>query len=324
MRMRAIAGVAAALLISLLPAAGLALAPYAQDFEALVQSDTGALADDGWLVYGNVFTAGGTYLYGYGPFPAPNTGAAFCAVAAGEGGTEQGAQQLVVFSDYNNTDHALGRLIESNVFQEQVVAAGDVDLVWRFAFQAKRGNIAGASTALAFIKTLDPSNGYALTNFLTVDMTAIPTSWGGYSLTISIDPDLVGQILQIGFANNATNYVGSGIFYDNIVWEVIGEVDAPIGPVAAGAKLGQNYPNPFNPTTQIEFSLAEPGPVALAVFTVDGRQIATLLQGEQAAGNHRVVWDGLTDAGLPAPSGHYRYTLTTDSGRLSRSMLLLK
>ena len=29
---------------------------------------------------------------------------------------------------------------------------------WVFAFDAKRGNIAGASTALAFIKTIDPAN----------------------------------------------------------------------------------------------------------------------------------------------------------------------
>ncbi len=106
------------------------------------QTSLTALSDDGWLVYGNVFTSGGTYLYGYGPFPAPNTGQAFCQVVVGEGGTEQGAQQLVVFSDYNNTDHASGRLIESNVYQEQVVGPGDVGEIWRFSFQAKRGNLA--------------------------------------------------------------------------------------------------------------------------------------------------------------------------------------
>ena len=80
-------------------------------------------------IFANVFAPGGvTYLYGYGVFPAPNSGPpfAFCTIAAGEGGPAQGAQQLVVFSDYNNVDHGVGNIIESNVFQEQTIDAGDV------------------------------------------------------------------------------------------------------------------------------------------------------------------------------------------------------
>jgi hypothetical protein len=181
----------------------------------LDQADPGALANDGWLVFGNVFDPGGGYLYGYGPFPAPNGGEAFCAIAAGEGGPEQGAQQLSVYSDYANADHGNGNLIEANVFQEQIVAAEDVGTTWKFEFQAKRGNIEGQTTALAFIKTLNPDD-FSLSNFITVDMTNIPDTWGGYSLSIEIDDTLPGHIFQIGFASTATNYEGSGIFYDNI------------------------------------------------------------------------------------------------------------
>ena len=94
------------------------------------------------------------------------------------------------------------------------VAAGD----------AKKGDIAGASTALAFIKTLDPGAGFALTNFITLDTTALPTTWGTYQLAITIDASLVGQILQVGFACNATNYEPSGVFYDNVVFAPEGAV----------------------------------------------------------------------------------------------------
>jgi hypothetical protein len=223
---RATAFFAAAVLICLIPAASAAqLTPYAQSFGGLNQADPGALAADGWLVFANVFGPGGTpYLYGYGPFPAPNGGPpyAFCSIAAGEGGPEQGAQQLVVFSDYNNTDHGLGNVIESNVFHEQVIGAGDVGGTWVFSFQAKHGDLAGASTALAFIKTLDPGAGYALTNFITVDMTTIPTTWNEYALSIAIDAGLAGQILQFGFLNDATYYEPSGTFYDNINWNLDG------------------------------------------------------------------------------------------------------
>ncbi|MBM4118862.1 hypothetical protein FJ251_14230 [bacterium] len=217
MNIRAKAFFAIAALLCLAPAAS-ALAPYAQDFEGLVQSDPNALGNDGWLVFGNVFGPDWSYWYGYGPYPAPNAGNAFCSIAAGEGGAEQGAQQLVVFSDYNNGNHNDGAHIESNVFQEQTIGAGDVGTTWNFDFDAKLGNLAGSTTALAFIKTLDPASGYAMTNFITADMTSTPASWTGYQLTITIDAGLVNQILQIGFANTATLYEGSGVFYDNIVW----------------------------------------------------------------------------------------------------------
>lgn len=222
---RATAVFVTAVLICMIPVMGFAMTPYTQDFEGLSQPDPGAMAGNGWLVFANVFGPGGApYLYGYGVFGAPNDGGGFGQIVTGEGGPTQQSQQLVVFSDYNNADHGVGNLIEANLFQEQVVAPGDLGMTWTFNFDAKRGNLEGASTAAAFIKTLDPNAGFSLTNFLSVDTTAIPTSWNSYSLSIVIDPSLVGQILQIGFLTNATNYEGSGVFYDNIAFSPDGTV----------------------------------------------------------------------------------------------------
>ena len=125
-------------------------------------------------------------------------------------------QQLSVYSDYNNIDHGNGNVIEANTFQEQIVGAADVGSTWLFQFDAKRGNIELGSQAAAFIKTLDPNAGFALTNLISADMTNIPDTWNNYLLSIYIDPSLDGQILQFGFLNTATNYEGSGVFYDNI------------------------------------------------------------------------------------------------------------
>ena len=225
MKNRAIVAVLTALLVGLFAVSAFAIEPYSQDFEGLNQADTGALGADGWLVFANVFGPGGApYLYGYGVFPAPNDGGGFSQIAVGEGGATQGNQQLNIFSDYNNVDHAVGNLIEANTFQEMVVGPGDVGEVWVFEFDAKRANLAGATTALAFIKTLDPNAGFATTNFITSDMTTIPTTWGTYQVSIVIDPSLVGQLLQIGFANSCTNYEGSGVFYDNVNFSISGPV----------------------------------------------------------------------------------------------------
>ncbi|MGD8394679.1 MAG: FlgD immunoglobulin-like domain containing protein, partial [Candidatus Eiseniibacteriota bacterium] len=189
----------------------------------------------------------------------------------------------------------------------------------------KMGNLEGASTAQAFIKTLDPGAGFQLTNLITAEMTSIPETWGGYSVAIDIDASLEGQILQFGFLCVATNYEGSGIFYDNVDFDldVVGIADAGTSPSAAGMTLGQNVPNPFNPQTRIDFTLDQPGMVELAVFDVAGRLIATLHRGELDRGAHQVTWNGRTDHGT-APAGRYFYVLETPAGQVSRSMILLK
>ncbi|MDH3283510.1 MAG: hypothetical protein OEQ13_02110 [Acidobacteriota bacterium] len=213
------------------------------------------MSDDGWLVFGNVFSATGDFIYNYGGvFPAPNGGPGFSGIDIGQGGPEQGAQQLVVYNDYNNFDHtACGpagpgpydpssptcRFIEANVFQEQVIGAADVGNTWLFEFDAKRGNIEGVSTARAFIKTLDPGAGFALSNFIWIDMTNVPDTWDRYSLPIDIDPGLVGHILQIGYLTYTTAYNGSGIFYDNINF-----FPQPLS-VSLDVKPG-SCPNPIN------------------------------------------------------------------------------
>ena len=73
------------------------------------------------------------------------------------------------------------------------------------------------STANAFINTLDPNAGFALTNNITEDTTNLPETWARYSIELEIDPSLVDQILQFGFANTASAFEPSGVFYDNVL-----------------------------------------------------------------------------------------------------------
>jgi hypothetical protein len=205
---------------------------YEQDFESLDQASGTALGEDGWTVFGNAFSPDGLmYLYGYGPNPAPNNSGGFSGIALGQGGVEQGDQQLVIISDYNNTDQAVGNRIEANTYRERPITAADVGKTITFSFDAKRGNIndpadpgcTGStnppcdSSALAFIKTLNPAAGFVTTNFITEDTTALPDTWNRYSISLLIDAGLVDQLLQVGFAATASNYEPSGVFYDNVL-----------------------------------------------------------------------------------------------------------
>ncbi len=205
------------------PASWAALTSYSQNFEGLNQADPNSLGNDGWLVGANVFDSGGGFLYNYFSFPAPNGGAAFSGIDIGQGGPNQGNQQLVVYNDYNNTDHAVGNLIQANVFQEQVIGAGDLGLTSIFSFDAKQGNIEGASTALAFLKVIDLVGGsFATLGEVTVDTTALGANWvEDITLSLVIDNGWEGQLLQFGFQNTASNYQGSGVFYDNVNVNVV-------------------------------------------------------------------------------------------------------
>jgi len=193
---------------------------YTQNFESLDQASTTALGDAGFQVFGNVFQGTTDVVIGfYGPFPAPNNPAdpAFSLIASGQGGAEQGEQQLVIISDYKNQDAmTAGNVVEALTFQEFTIEAGDVGKTVTFRFQAKLGDLAGSSTAYAFIKTLAPPS-YNQTNLVQLNTTSIPATWGNYSISLPIIAPLVGQILQFGFAARATNNQPSGVFYDNMV-----------------------------------------------------------------------------------------------------------
>ncbi|MEL7449366.1 MAG: PEP-CTERM sorting domain-containing protein [Pseudomonadota bacterium] len=216
-RQAGLSAVAAMAMCSIAPASWAALSGYSQDFEGLDQGNGAALAEDGWNVGANVFdSTGQNFLYNYFTFPAPNGGPAFSAIDAGQGGAAQGAQQLSVYNDYNNADHGngSGNRIEANVFQEQIIDAGD-EGTWTFSFDAGPGNLDGDTTALAFIKVIDPNAGFALTDFVTIDTTNV-AAWTSFSMSVDIDAGQAGQVLQFGFLNVASNFDSSGVFYDNI------------------------------------------------------------------------------------------------------------
>ena len=323
--------VLAALLLCLAPAVGqAALTPYLGTFEGFGIGEIGvpnSLSNDGWLVYGNVFN-GTTWLYGYGPYPAPNDGAAFCAVVTGEGGELQGANQLSVYSDYNNqTAHTAGYLVEANVYHEQKVAVADVGNTWTLQLDAKHGDWSAAlynPTAAAFIKTINPSAGYAMTNFIKADMTTAPDTWNTYTISITVDAALVGQLMQFGFMNTATHNDPSVIFYDNVVWHQTAGVGVGDGPSPGALALGAATPNPFGRSTRVAYAMAQPGTVDLAVFDITGRRVATLFRGKAEPGQHSAVWDGRSADGSLAPSGVYRCVLQTAAGLRSRSLVITR
>jgi mono/diheme cytochrome c family protein len=98
-------------------------------------------------------------------------------------------------------------------------------------------------------------------------------------------------------------------------------LEEPERPMAM--RLDQNFPNPFNPNTVIRFNVGTQDlaslQVRLSVVDMTGREVAVLVDGMRAAGEHSVTFDA---TGLP--SGIYMYVLESGGQRVSRKLLLMK
>ncbi len=84
-------------------------------------------------------------------------------------------------------------------------------------------------------------------------------------------------------------------------------------------KLNQNYPNPFNPSTIISYQLAVRSHVLLKIYDILGREVTTLVNKAETAGNHSIEFN----AGSLA-SGIYFYSLTAGSFHQTKKLILLK
>jgi len=110
---------------------------------------------------------------------------------------------------------------------------------------------------------------------------------------------------------SAQDYTFCYDFCDN------GTADTNDQPVAF--ELGDAFPNPFNPSTTINFSLAETADASLKVYDVAGAEVASLVSGLTAAGEHSVTFDAAS-----LTSGVYFYTLEVAGLAETRKMILVK
>lgn len=115
---------------------------------------------------------------------------------------------------------------------------------------------------------------------------------------------------------------GNGV-YSSIAGATPVEGNEPFQAVSS-LYLEQNYPNPFNPSTTIRYSIPEANEVELDIFDIQGRSVATLVRGNQAAGNHSIRWNGRDRFGIQVPAGIYIYRLKAGSLTASKQMIVLK
>ena len=145
---------------------------------------------------------------------------------------------------------------------------------------------------------------------------------GSLQWDYGVDANIRGQpvigthgVLYFALADGSVCALGSG------ETAVAGPAGAPL---PADYALDQNVPNPFNSSTGLEFALPEPGQVQLAVYSLVGQRVATLVEEGREAGRYTITWDGRDDDGRSLATGVYLYRLRAGAHTLTRKLLMLR
>ncbi len=98
------------------------------------------------------------------------------------------------------------------------------------------------------------------------------------------------------------------------------DIDDDTGlPLPQQTSLSQNYPNPFNASTIIKYELPKQSQVTVDVYDILGRRVASLVDDDQVAGYHQVIWSAEDVA-----SGVYFYKIQAGEYIETKKMMLVK
>jgi hypothetical protein len=197
-----------------------------------------------------------------------------------------------------------------------------------------------------------PDTLYAETNAKLKVKIANATAWHVYRFTLKGDQvnvymdEKTTPVLTATAGASTNNYIKVGdtstpglfgALYDWLIWDLSGAYapgqGTPIPTTLKGVtsvenyspelpadySLTQNYPNPFNPTTQISFSLVQPGYTTLTVCNVVGQVVAKLVDEELSSGTYKVNFKAEN-----LPSGVYFYQIKSGRFNQTKKMMLMK
>lgn len=88
--------------------------------------------------------------------------------------------------------------------------------------------------------------------------------------------------------------------------------------------LLHSYPNPFNSSTTIRYHLIKKSKVELSIYNLTGSEVMKLINEEQSAGLHQVIWNSKDNTGKEVTSGIYIAVLTSGNFKKSIKLTLIR
>ena len=118
--------------------------------------------------------------------------------------------------------------------------------------------------------------------------------WGVYKFSSG---KIIGSDISNGLFVIKTNFIMTEIPEEN-------------NSTAKDYKLNQNFPNPFNPVTNIKFSLKENSKVSLKIYSIQGKEVADIINDRRDGGDYEINFDA---GKYNLNSGVYFYTLNVNN-----------
>ena len=147
---------------------------------------------------------------------------------------------------------------------------------------------------------------------LLLHVAPILRSNGGSSYTA-----FLGRTYEDGVTAYPPADANRSVFYAGTATIILGVKELPGLPT--DYVLQQNFPNPFNPSTKIQYSIPKESFVTLKVYDVLGREVASLVNEVQKAGNFEADFNG-----SELSSGVYFYRLQAGEFVSVQKMTLMK
>jgi 3',5'-cyclic AMP phosphodiesterase CpdA len=140
---------------------------------------------------------------------------------------------------------------------------------------------------------------------------------GSYTWLVDAPPSAEARVKIIAYdaaANSGEDTSDADLVINDPVAGIVPEVGALTKPVISG-----NLPNPFSSRTTVRFGIPEEGHVALALYDVAGKRVASLAADTYPAGYHEVVWENNGTAG----TGLYFLRLTFGTDEVTHKVIIL-
>ena len=214
----------------------------------------------------------------------------------------------------------------SSVILAPTIAAGTADV--GFSINARNSSITGyykftpvGGDSLYISAVL--YNGIAGIGAGFIAIGATVTTYSQFTLPIIYSTGDTPNKLMLQFAlrpGGTAYHAGTTFLIDDVTYGSATSVSENTSQAPAIFNLAQNYPNPFNPSTNIQFTVPTEGKATLKVFNTLGQEVATLFNGEAAAGTYHQVEFNASNL----PSGTYFSRLEFDGKVQLKKMLLLK
>lgn len=157
--------------------------------------------------------------------------------------------------------------------------------------QAVRAHCAGAGRVLLDVADIESHDPYGNPITFTSGGQVYQRMWSGYTNDGGHLNALGARRVALGWYAAGAAIVGSA-----------GGVESKPEPSALELSI---LPNPSREEALVRFRLDRSGPIELAIFDLQGRQVIALVDGRLPSGHHTVRWRGCDATGRAAPAGCY-------------------